>query len=340
MPEKKTEKTVTDAVEEIKTEKLEEEETPQELEDLPGVGPTTADKLRDAGYDTIMSIAVAPVAQIAGSSGMTQAGAMKAQIAARNAMDMGFLTGSELVKKRTTIERLTTGAEELDELLGGGIETQSITETYGAFGSGKSQIAMQLAVNVQLPKKDGGLNADVVFIDTENTFRPERITQMAEARGINPKKILDRIMVARAYTSDHQMLLVDKVDELINRGGKNIKLVIVDSLMSLFRSEYAGRGTLAVRQQKLNRHLHALQGLADKHNLAVYVTNQVMSKPDVFFGNPTAAIGGHILGHASQFRLYLRRGKAGKRIARLVDSPWLPEGEAIFKITENGIEAA
>jgi DNA repair protein RadA len=340
MPQKRKEKTVTDAVEEIKTEETEEEGTPQELEDLPGVGPTTADKLRDAGYDTIMSIAVAPVAQIANSSGMTQAGALKAQIVARNAMDMGFSTGSELVKKRTIIERLTTGAEELDELLGGGIETQSISEAYGAFGSGKSQIAMQLAVNVQLPKKDGGLNADVVFIDTENTFRPERITQMAEARGVSPKKILDRIMVARAYTSDHQMLLVDKVDELINREGKNIKLVIVDSLMSLFRSEYAGRGTLAVRQQKLNRHLHALQRLADKHNLAVYVTNQVMSKPDVFFGNPTAAIGGHILGHASQFRLYLRRGKAGKRIARLVDSPCLPEGEAIFKITERGIEAA
>ena len=181
----------------VETEEV-EEEIPKELEDLPGVGPTTADKLREAGYDTIMSIAVAPVAQIADSSGMTQSGAMKAQIAARNALDMGFSTGSELVKKRTSIERLTTGAPELDELLGGGIETQSISETYGAFGSGKSQIAMQLAVNVQLPKKDGGLNADVVFIDTENTFRPERITQMAEARGLNPKKILDRIMVARA----------------------------------------------------------------------------------------------------------------------------------------------
>ena len=166
MPPKKKEKTVTDAVEKIKLEEP-QEETPQELEDLPGIGPTTADKLRDAGYDTIMSIAVAPVAQIADSSGMTQAGALKAQIVARNAMDMGFSTGSELVKKRTTIERLSTGAEALDELLGGGIETQSISEAYGAFGSGKSQIAMQLAVNVQLPKKDGGLNADVVFIDTE-----------------------------------------------------------------------------------------------------------------------------------------------------------------------------
>jgi len=330
---KEKEETVAKVVEE-------ENEEVKEIEDLPGIGPTTAEKLREAGYDTIMAVAVAPAAEISTSSGMTHSGATKAQIAARNALDMGFSTGSELVKRRTTIEKLTTGAAELDELLGGGVETQSICETYGAFGSGKSQIAMQLAVTVQLPKKKGGLNAEVVFIDTENTFRPERITQMANAHGLNPKKVLDKIMVARAHTSDHQMLLVNQVDELIHRKGKNIRLVIVDSLMSLFRSEYAGRGTLAIRQQKLNRHLHSLQRLADKHNLAIYVTNQVQSRPDVFFGNPTAAIGGHILGHASQFRVYLRRGKAGKRIARLVDSPYLPEGEAIFKITENGIESA
>ncbi len=311
-----------------------------EIEDLPGVGPMTADKLRDAGYDTIMSIAVAPTSELSESSGMSAASATKAQIAARNAMDMGFITGTELVERRKTIERMTTGSEDFDGLLGGGIETQSITEAFGEFGSGKSQLAMMLAITCQLPKKDGGLNRDILFIDTENTFRPERITQMCETRGLNPKKILSRIMVARAYTSDHQMLLVDKVDEVINKHGKDIGLIIVDSLMSLFRSEYAGRGTLAVRQQKLNRHLHSLQRMADKHNLAIYLTNQVQSNPAVFFGNPTKAIGGHILGHASQFRIYLRKGKAGKRVARLVDSPYLPEGEIIFNITEKGIDEA
>jgi DNA repair protein RadA len=159
---------------------------------------------------------------------------------------------------------------------------------------------------------------------------------MAEAKGLDPDKVLKNIMVARAYSSDHQMLLAERIGELISEK-KKIKLVIVDSLMALFRAEYAGRGMLANRQQKLNRHLHTLQRLADVHNLAVYVTNQVMSKPDIFFGNPTAAIGGHILGHMSNFRLYLRKGKAGKRIARLVDSPHLPEGEAIFMVTQNGV---
>jgi DNA repair protein RadA len=324
----------------VKKEIEEEEENISEIDDLPGVGAMTADKLKDAGYDTVMSIAVAPTSELSEASGMSVASATKAQIAARNAMDMGFITGTELVEKRKNIERITTGSESFDELLGGGIETQSITESYGEFGSGKSQLAMMLAITCQLPKKDGGLNKDVLFIDTENTFRPERITQMCETRGLNPKKILSRIMVARAYTSDHQMLLVDKIDEVINKHEKKIGLVIVDSLMSLFRSEYAGRGTLAVRQQKLNRHLHSLQRAADKHNLAIYVTNQVQSNPAIFFGNPTKAIGGHILGHASQFRIYLRKGKAGKRVARLVDSPYLPEGEIIFNITEKGIEEA
>ncbi|MBT3582524.1 DNA repair and recombination protein RadA [Candidatus Woesearchaeota archaeon] len=206
--------------------------------------------------------------------------------------------------------------------------------------SGKSQIAMQLAVNVQLPVDQGGLDGYCVFIDTENTFRPERIKQIAEARGLDPEKVMKKIMVARAFTSDHQMLLAEKISDLIKEKKLPIKLIIMDSMMGLFRSEYAGRGTLATRQQKLNKHIHTLQKLADLHNIAVYITNQVMSRPDIFFGNPTAAIGGHILHHACQFRIYLRKGKAGKRIARLIDSPYLPEGEAIFKVTEKGIEDA
>jgi len=164
--------------------------------------------------------------------------------------------------------------------------------------SGKSQMAMQLAVNVQLPLDKGGLDGYCVFIDTENTFRPERIKQIAAAKGLDPEAVMKKIMVARAYTSDHQMLLAEKVKDLIKEKNLPIKLIIVDSMTGLFRSEYVGRGTLAGRQQKLNRHIHTLQKLADVHNLAIYITNQVMSKPDVFFGNPTAAIGGHVLAHA------------------------------------------
>jgi len=309
------------------------------LEDLPGVGETTAEKLRSAGFDSLMSVAVMPASQLVELTGIGDAASKKVIVAARSALDMNFITGKDVLKRRAEVGLISTGSVEFDKLIGGGIESQGLTEAFGEFGSGKSQIAMQLAVNVQLPKEQGGLNAQCVFVDTEGTFRPERVRQMAEAKGLDADKVLKNIMVARAYSSDHQMLLAERIGELIAEK-KKIKLVIVDSLMALFRAEYAGRGMLANRQQKLNRHLHTLQRLADVHNLAVYVTNQVMSKPDIFFGNPTAAIGGHILGHMSNFRIYLRKGKAGKRIARLVDSPHLPEGEAIFMVTAKGVEDA
>jgi DNA repair protein RadA len=118
----------------------------------------------------------------------------------------------------------------------------------------------------------------------------------------------------------------------------NVKLIVIDSLTAHFRAEFVGRGTLADRQQKINKHMHALLKLADTHNVCVYVTNQVMAKPDQFFGDPTQAIGGHIVGHASTFRIYLRKGKKGSRVAKLVDSPNLPETEVAFYITEQGIK--
>jgi len=195
-------------------------------------------------------------------------------------------------------------------------------------------------VNVQVPKKDGGLEGSAAIIDTENTFRPERIKQMAEALGLNHEEVLKNIHVARAYNSNHQMLLVDRAFELaekLKNSDKPVRLIIVDSLTAHFRAEYVGRGTLADRQQKLNRYLHDIMRFGDLYNAAVVVTNQVMSKPDAFFGDPTRPIGGHILGHTATFRIYLRKSKGEKRIARLVDSPSLPEGEAIFSVTAEGV---
>lgn len=318
----------------------EEETEIKNIEDLPGVGPKTIDKLRDAGFNDLMSIAVSSPSTLADVADMTKATATKAINAARSVMKFGFKTGADVLTAREAICKITTGSVELDKLVGGGVESQSIFEAFGEFGSGKSQIGFQLAVNVQLPLEKGGLNGKVVFIDTEGTFRPERIRQLAEAKGLEPDKVLKNILVARAYTSNHQVLLAEKIGDLIDREGHDIKLVIVDSLMALFRSEYVGRGTLADRQQKINKHMHALQKVADKYNLAIYVTNQVMARPDIFFGNPTAAVGGHVLAHTSTYRVYLRKSKADKRIARLIDSPHLPEGEAVFRITKKGLEEA
>ncbi len=320
------------------------------LEDLDHVGPATAQKLIDAGFNTIEAIAVASPSEIATSADIGESTASKIINAARKSADIGgFETGDSVLERRKLVGKLTTGCIEFDEMLGGGVETQAITELYGEFGSGKTQVAHQLAVNVQLPKEKGGLNGSVVMIDTENTFRPERIAQMI--KGISEKhgeefdheEFLKHIHVARAYNSNHQILLIDSASELANElkdSERPVRLIIVDSLTAHFRAEYVGRGTLADRQQKLNKHLHDLQRVGDLFNAAVIVTNQVMSKPDAFFGDPTKPIGGHILGHTATFRLYLRKSKGDKRIIRLVDSPNLPDGETIVSVTTDGLQDA
>lgn len=307
----------------------------KEVEELPGVGKKIAEKLKDAGYDDLMAIAAASPLELSNAAEIGDETAGKIIIAARGKMKMGFESASSWMKKRENIGRITTGSKTLDDLLGGGVETQAITEAHGAFGSGKSQLAHQLAVNVQLPKEKGGLGGKAIFIDTEQTFRPERIKDMAEGLGLDSKKALDNVFAARAYNSDHQMLLAEKAEELIKE--HNIKLIVVDSITASFRSDYTGMGTLANRQQKLNKHLHKLQRLADVYNLSIYITNQVMARPDIMFGDPTTPIGGHILGHQATYRLYLRKSKDVKRIARLIDSPSLPEGEAIFKVVKEGV---
>lgn len=302
--------------------------------DLPGVGAATAEKLKEVGYGDLLSIAVASPGELVDATGTTEATARKMINAARDSLEMGFESGSDLLEKRAKIKRIITGSKALNDLLGGGFETGAITECFGEFGSGKTQIGHILAVNLQKTDNDNPIS---VYIDTENTFRPERIVQLAQGAGLEPEKVLNSIKVARAYNSDHQTLLAEKVEDLIKQG-LNVKLVVVDSLTAHFRAEFIGRGTLAERQQKINKHMHTLLKIADKYNLAVYVTNQVMARPDMFFGDPTQAIGGHIVAHASTFRIYLRKGKKGSRVAKLVDSPSFPEGEVNFYINEDGIK--
>ena len=306
------------------------------VEELPGVGPSTAEKLREAGFTDLMAIAVASPQMLVDVAELGSAAAAKIIQAAREAVDIGgFETGDVVLERRKSIVKLTTCSKALDELLGGGLETQAITEAYSEFGGGKTQLGHQLAVNVTRKPEDGGLDGDTVWIDSEGTFRPERITQMAHGQELDAEAILKRIHVARAYNSHHQMLLVDKANELAQ--DFPIKLLVVDSLTAHFRAEYIGRGVLAERQQMLNKHIHDLQRFSDVHNAVVYVTNQVHAKPDAFFGDPTRPIGGHIVGHSATFRIYLRKSKGGKRIARLVDSPNLPEAEAVISVSEEGI---
>jgi DNA repair protein RadA len=314
-----------------------EEDVPEPLiEDLPGVGPATAEKLREAGFDDLLALAVMSPGDLADQAELGEAVATKIIGGAKKMANIGgFLSGGALLERRREVLKLTAKVQSIDDLLGGGFETQALVEVYGAFGSGKTQIGHQLAVNCTLPLEEGGFDGDIFYIDTEDTFRPERITQMARGHGLDPEQVLSRIHVARAYNSAHQMLLVDEIKRMSK--GLNVKMIIVDSLTSHFRAEYIGRGMLANRQQKLNRHLKDLKQLADINNALVLVTNQVHSKPDAMWGDPTKPIGGHILAHASTFRLYLRKAKGGRRIARLVDSPNLPDGECVYQVTEEGL---
>ena len=319
------------------SEDLEKTNTAYEtIEDIPGLGPATVNKLKEIGFKTIESLSTATVAELV-SAGIGEQVAEKVIEAARKSRAITFVRGDELVELRRNIRKLTTGCSSLDTLLQGGIETQSLTEFYGEFGSGKSQLCHQLCVTVQLGEAQGGLNGNVLYIDTEATFRPERVQQMAPRFGIKPKEVLKGIVYAEAYTSNHQTVLLENADEVIKEN--NIKLIIIDSVMSHFRSEYIGREMLANRQQQLNKHLHKLMRLSRAFNTAAVITNQVMASPDAFFSKAVSPVGGHILGHMSHNRIFLRKGRNNMRIAKLTASPSLPEGEIPMRITERGIES-
>ena len=312
------------------------QESINEVKKLPGVGEATLNKLIKAGFSSLESIAFTPPSIIQDESGLGDKTTAKLIKACMEKLNIGFKSAEDVWEHRKNIARITTGSQELDDLLGGGVETGSLIEFFGEFRTGKTQIMHQLCVNVQLPLEKGGIEGKALYIDTEGTFRPERIIQMSEGLDLDHNKILKNIIFGRAYNSDHQIILIKEAANLIKE--QNIKLIVVDSLIGHFRSEYIGRGTLANRQQTINSHLHDLLRLCDIYtDLAIVVTNQVQAKPDVFYGNPIQAAGGNVVAHGSTIRIYLRKGKGEQRIAKIVDAPHLPEGEAIFSITESGI---
>ena len=308
-----------------------------DIKDLPGIGATIAKKLSDVGYSTVNSIAITPARMLVEEAGLGDKTAAKIIKAAREALNIGFKTADSVWERRKSLARINTSSTDLDNLLGGGgIETGGLTEFYGEYRTGKTQLMHQLCVNVQLSKEEGGISGKALYIDTEGTFRPERLIQMSEAKGLDYREVLKNVIYARAYSSDHQIMLIKDAMKIIME--KNIKLIIVDSLISHFRAEFIGRGTLANRQQLLNLHIHDLLRLSDMYpELAVVITNQVQSKPDTFFGDPNKATGGNIMAHGATVRIYLRKGKGEQRVAKMIDAPNLPEGEAIFALTEGGI---
>ena len=312
-----------------------------EIEDIEGVGPTTARKMKEAGISSVMELATSVADELAADLGGSKEAASNFIMAAQKLLresgilDNEFTTAAVELEKRKSLLRCATGAKVLDELLLGGIETQAITEFYGEFGSGKSQICHTLCVMAQQPPSERGLGGGVILIDTEGTFRPERVDQIARARGLDAEEALKGIAICKAYNSSHLELIVKSMGKYID--DFKAKMIIIDSIISLHRAEFAGRGTLADRQQRLNGLMHKLVRIAEIYNVAVIVTNQVQSTPDTFFGDPTKPAGGNVIGHASTYRIYLR--KAGSdRVAKIIDSPYHPYSDARFTVNEKGVD--
>jgi len=310
-----------------------------DIDALKDIGPATKTCLREAGFRSIKDLVIRGPIDIAEATGITIEKCTLLCNRAREILedngvfDKPFITANQIYEKRKSEYRIATGSKNLDELLGGGVETRAITELYGEYGTGKTQICLTLCVTVQQNESEDNLSR-ALYVDTENTFRPERIASIASARKIDPNRALENIIVAKAYNSSHQEVIIQESPNIINLN--NIKIIIVDSIVSHYRAEFLGRSFLSERQQRINRLLHILLRIAETCKVAVVITNQIQSSPDAIFGDPHKATGGNVMAHASTYRLYLK--KAGKnRIARMVDSPYHSESEILFTLNEQGI---
>lgn len=311
-----------------------------DLDTIDEIGPATKSRLEESGFKSIKDLIVRGPADIAEATGMDieksnyLCNKARIKLEEMGIIDKSFVTATKLYEKRKQEERISTGSKNLDDLFVGGIETGSLTEIYGEYGTGKTQLCHTLSILVQQSKSKGGLNGKAIYVDSENTFRPERIVSIASARDLDPYKSLENIIVAKAYNSAHQELILEETGPIID--SNNVKLLIVDSAVAHYRAEFLGRATLSERQQKLNKFMHILVRVAETYSVAVLVTNQIQSSPDAIFGDAYRPTGGHVVAHTSTYRIFLKR--SGKnRIARMVDSPYHPEREVLFTLSELGV---
>ncbi|EKE42819.1 hypothetical protein ENUP19_0246G0033 [Entamoeba nuttalli] len=340
---------------EVKSKSNEQEENVQEIEEdeveeVPsfhsidilqqqGINVGDINKLKSAGCNTIESVVMHTHKELCAIRGFSDSKVDKIMEAVSKIFPThSFISATTSLERRANVIKITTGSSQFDQLLGGGIETMSVTEMFGEFRTGKTQLCHTLAVTTQLPSHLKGGNGKVAYIDTEGTFRPERIAQIAERFGVDQTAVLDNILIARAYTHEQQFDLL--IEVAARMAEDHFRMLIIDSVTSLFRVDFSGRGELSERQQKLGKMMNKLIKISEEFNVAVVITNQVMSDPGggaMFVVDPKKPIGGHVIAHASTTRLYLRKGKGEQRIVKIYDSPNLPEAEATFAIDTGGI---
>ncbi|CEP12943.1 hypothetical protein [Parasitella parasitica] len=329
-----------------------------------GIGVADITKLKTAGVCTVRGVQMMTKKALLKIKGLSETKVDKIKEAAVKSQGPGFVTAKEIAVQREKVVKISTGSKQLDVLLGGGIQTMSLTEVFGEYRTGKTQLAHTLCVQVQLSEDDGGANSKAAYIDTEGTFRPDRIVSIADRFGVDPEIVLDNIVVARAWNSDQQMDLISELAAHFAEQRGTYRLLVIDSIISLFRCDYSGRGELADRQQKLNQMLSRLTKISEEYNIAVFLTNQVSSDPGggmAFVADPKKPVGGHVLASVdincmplqitnavtrystfrlmrnSSTRVYLRKGRGEERVAKLFDSPDMPESEASYAINSGGI---
>ena len=310
----------------------------EELEEH-GIAANDVKRLEEAGFKSLEAISYVLKKSITNIKGLTEAKADKIQKVIQDILKVDQIKPSIIaLEERKRLTRIRTGSKELDDLLGGGFESCSLTELFGEFRTGKTQLCHTLCVTCQLPRSDGGGEGKAIYIDTEGTFRPEKLAPIAERFGLDPKETIENVFYARAFNSDHQNRLLLQVCAIMAQ--QKFSLLIVDSATALYRTDYSGRAELSTRQMNLAKFLRNLQKIADEHKCVVLLTNQVVATVDgnAFGGNDKKPIGGHIMAHACQTRLYLKKGQKNNRICKIYDSPSLPEAEAGFSINEYGID--
>ncbi|KAL4442072.1 hypothetical protein ABPG77_011333 [Micractinium sp. CCAP 211/92] len=320
---------------------------PQPLEALQELGVQAGDikKLKEGGIATVEGLMFATSKDLGAIKGISEQKVAKLKEIAQKIVPCGFTTAQQIFEQRSELLMISTGCTAFNEILGGGLETGSITELYGEYRCGKTQVCHTLCVTCQLPVDMGGGEGKALYIDTEGTFRPQRLVQIAERYGLNAQDVLDNVAYARAHNTEHQQQLLIQAAAMMAES--RFAVLIVDSATALFRSEYTGRGELAARQNQLGRFLRGLQRLADEYGVAVLVTNQVvqgnLDGATAMFSAPhlsLKAVGGNIMAHATTTRLQLRKGRGETRVAKIIASPSQPEAEATFSIGAEGVTDA
>eukprot|EP00762_Andalucia_godoyi_P003161 ANDGO_01113.mRNA.1 Meiotic recombination protein DMC1 homolog len=305
-----------------------------------GINAADLKRLKECGILTVARVLMTTRKDLLNIKGMSDAKLDKLLDAAAKLSGPQFVSGVVALEKRKEVLKVTTGSKALDDLIGGGVETMAITEVFGEFRTGKSQLSHTLCVTCQMDPSDGGGGGKAIYCDTEGCFRPEKIRDIAERFGLDPDAALENVLVSRMYTHEQQMAAIPFI--AARMAEDTYRLLVIDSIMAPFRTDFSGRGELADRQQKLSKYLSHLIKIAEEFNVAVFITNQVISDPGggagaMFVQDPKKPAGGHVLAHASTWRLYLRKGRGEQRIAKIYDSPSMPEAECIYQLSGGGI---